>query len=151
MKLYRYLSKEELEQLLNMEYSMIGTENVNKPYYRYNSHRYKENVKYLHFYFDEKEISRIKKMSFHKKAEYYICEFEIPFYVIFSHIGVGYYANKKGEKKTDYVYEVALPTYKMRPKFLKSFRSLTEEKKHELFLRKNKQENNIEQEVEPNY
>ena len=122
MKLYRYLSKEELENLLAGKIEQIGHFYEAKNYKRVNTHKYKKGIKYLHFYFDEKEISRIKDADFHKSANYYICEFEIPFYVIFPHIGVGRYDGVGYEVPLDSVFEVALPAQKMKVKYLKDYK-----------------------------
>ena len=95
MKLYRYLSKEELEKIQAGEIEKIGFfYNDRQKFKRVNSHRYKKDVKYLHFYFDKKEISRIKSASFKSRDICYVCEFNIPFYVILPYIGIGVYESK---------------------------------------------------------
>ncbi len=122
MKLYRYLSEEELEHIKANEIDKIGSVyNDKKSYKRINTHNYKKDVKYLHFYFDKREISRIEKLGFQGSKICYICEFEIPFYVIFSHIGTGRYDCQGYAVPYETVYEVALPAKKMKSKYLKSF------------------------------
>lgn len=122
MKLYRYLSEQELFHILANENDDIGGffYGINRPR-RINSHEYKKNVKYLHFYFDKKEIERIVKLKYHSDSVCYICEFEIPFYVIFPYIGYGRYDSCGYNNPYDTVYEVAFPSKKMKRKYLISY------------------------------
>lgn len=122
MKLYRYLPKEELDNLTSGNIDKIGHFYSVEDYKRVNNHKYKKGVKYLHFYFAEKEISRINHFSFHQADSYYVCEFEIPFYVIFPHIGIGIYDGRGYDNPLDLVYEVALPTEKMKTKYLRNYK-----------------------------
>jgi len=151
MKLYRYLSLDELTAIINRNLSQVGSVNLISKYSdRNNNHKYLDDVRYLHFYFAEKEIQRITTASFlDKKTKYYVCEFEIPFYHIFNNIGLGYYASKKENKYADYVFEVALPIYKMRTRYLKRFKEYSniKEQKWIDFDYSNREEflNNVEQ------
>lgn len=118
MKLYRYLTEEELENIKANELDKIGFIYDDKKYKKVNTHRYKSGIKYLHFYFDKKEISRIDSLGFKGDSECYVCEFEIPFYVIFPYIGIGKYDGHGYKYLTDMIYEVALPSNKMKQKYL---------------------------------
>lgn len=121
MKLYRYLSERELEFIKANDVHKIGSVYNDKKYKDVNSHKYKNDVKYLHFYFSEKEISRVKSLGFQGNNICYVCEFEIPFYVIFPYIGVGKYSGHGYKSYLDTVYEVALPAQKMKAKYLKKY------------------------------
>jgi len=119
MKLYRYLSEDELKKLLANDLDNIGSFYDDKEQYeRVNTHNYKKGVKYLHFYFDKKEISRIEYLNFKRNSVYYYCEFNIPFYVIFRYIGIGRYDGRGYQNPLDSVYEVAMPANKMKRKYL---------------------------------
>lgn len=119
MKLYRYLSEEELEKIQAGEIEKIGFfYNDRKKFKRVNNHRYKQNIKYLHFYFDKKEISRIKFARFKGGDVCYVCEFNIPFYVILPYIGIGIYESSGYDVPFERVFEVALPARKMKQKYL---------------------------------
>jgi len=121
MKLYRYLSEEELNYIKANEIDKIGSIYNDPEYKRVSTHKYKQDVKYIHFYFSEKEISRIRSLGFQGRNVCYVCEFEIPFYVIFPYIGIGKYDGHGYKTYLDTVYEVALPAKKMKAKYLKSY------------------------------
>lgn len=122
MKLYRYLTEQELKHIIANETDMIGSVYSDKENYkRVNSHNYKKDVKYLHFYFAKKEISRINRLGFKGSSVCYVCEFEIPFYVIFPYIGIGKYDGYSYDNPLDKVYEVALPAKKMKQKYLVNY------------------------------
>ena len=121
MKLYRYLSEQELNFILTGELDKIGSFYNRNDYKRVSNHKYKKDTKYLHFYFDKKEISRISHLGFQAGNVCYVGEFEIPFYLIFSHIGVGKYDGHGFDLPYDEVYEVALPAKLMKTKYLVSY------------------------------
>jgi len=121
MKLYRYLTEEELNDIKANNIENIGSFYNSKNYKKINTHHYKKDVRYLHFYFDKKEIARIDSLGFKGSSVCYICEFEIPFYVIFKYIGIGYYESHGYQIDTDSVFEVALPVKKFKQKYLTSY------------------------------
>ena len=120
MKLYRYLSEKELQHIMTNEIDKIGSFYDSNEYKDINTHKYKKGVKYLHFYFDKKEISKVRSLALQGRSVCYICEFEIPFYKIFNHIGIGKYYGNGYNGTNDKVYEVALPAHKMKREYLTS-------------------------------
>jgi len=113
------MSEDELKHMLAGEIDKIGFFYNDKKYFRsVNNHNYKKDTKYLHFYFDKKEIERVKLLKLKGNAVCYVGEFEMPFYVIFPYIGVGKYETRGYTVPHDSVYEVALPAIKFKPKYL---------------------------------
>lgn len=89
MKVYRYLSEEELAHILKNETDKIGAE-YNNSKLTCNNHRYRQGVKYLHF-FKHKDSIKYLKMQMKFIRPYYICEFNIPLRVLAKGVGKGYY------------------------------------------------------------
>ena len=89
MKVYRYLSEEELAHILKNETDKIGAE-YNNSKLTCNNHRYRQGVKYLHF-FKHKVSIKYLKMQMKFISPYYICEFNIPLRVLAKGVGKGYY------------------------------------------------------------
>ena len=122
MKLVRYLSENELMAFKNGDISNIGCEYVDrKSFKRVNSHKYKKGVKYLHFFFNMKNIKLVRLANFLKQDNYYICEFDIPLLVILPYIGKGRYEDSGYKYDSAEVYEVALPAKKMKLEYLISY------------------------------
>ena len=49
MKVYRYLTEEELDDIQSDNVENIGSEYNNVDYKRVNTHKYRDGIKYLHF------------------------------------------------------------------------------------------------------
>ena len=122
MKVYRYLSEEELKFIQSGEVDKIGSFYVNdENFKRINTHKYKKGVKYLHFFFKKEDIKRVQNLDFRKMSNYYICEFNIPFLALLPYIGKGHYDSRGYKTDLDSVYEIAMPATKMKQKYLKSY------------------------------
>jgi len=120
MKVYRYLSEYELKYIQSDDVDNIGSTYNDDVYKRINTHRYKEGVKYLHFYKNKEDISYIKKCDYLPSGRYYICEFDIPFYILFTGYGKGFYGSFG---KIDYTAtEYKVPSHLMKSKYLKSYK-----------------------------
>ena len=110
MKVYRYISEEELMNIYNGQVDELGNEFNRKDYKRQNNHRYKPNTKYLHFFKDKSSIELIRREVLHKDKDgvYYFCSFDIPATILFKYGGKGHY---DGSYKVPYrtVREYAIP------------------------------------------
>ena len=71
----------------------------------------------MHFYFNKKNIKRIKAEKFLGASLFYVCEFNVPLYVILPHIGYGIYEGRGYITPYDKIYEAAIPTSKMKTKY----------------------------------
>lgn len=136
MKVYRYLSQNELDSIISNNTSSIGGEYTqNEEYRRINNHRYKSGIKYLHFFKHKNDCQRVGFISDGKDVDFYIAEFNIPTIILIRYIGYGKYDNR-GYGDIEKVLEFAIPASKFKSKYLRSYvrdevhhRSL-EENKH---------------------
>lgn len=119
MKVYRYLSENELNYIQSDDVDNIGSTYNDGAFKRVNTHKYREGVKYLHFYKNKEDIRHVQSSDFLPSGKYYICEFDIPFYILMFGYGQGYYG-KYG--RCDYsVTEFKIPSSLMKSKYLKNF------------------------------
>ena len=132
MKVYRYLRKQELDAILKNNISDIGQEYINDNYKEINSHHYRKNVKYLHFFKNIEDIEKLKKEDFVQPDEYYICEFNIPLYILLPGIGSGYYIGHGFDLPNDTALEFKIPAHKLKSSFLKSYTLDKESKGYEI-------------------
>ena len=122
MKVYRYLSQPELDAILSNDTSSIGKDyERNDDYKRINSHRYKQGIKYLHFFKNKDDCRRIKSLHEGKPVEFYFAEFDIPFTVLIPHIGYGRYDARGYRVDIETVTEFAIPVSKFKPKYLTGY------------------------------
>ena len=94
MKVYRYLSEEELNLIKQGNVQGLGREFDKKDYKRQNNHRYKSGVKYMHFYKNKESIEHIRREYFQllmQGHKFYFCSFDIPGVVLIKHRGKGHY------------------------------------------------------------
>lgn len=91
MKVYRFLSEIELKNILLGNISELGSVYNNNDYGISNSHKYKNDIKYLHFFKQLKSIKYISSLYKHDKGKFYICEFNIPLSTLLKYRGKGYY------------------------------------------------------------
>ncbi len=122
MKVYRYLSQNELNSILENNISAIGCKySPNEEYKRINNHKYKTDVKYLHFFKHKKDCDRVKFISKGKDIEFYIVEFNIPITTLIQHIGCGYYNAHGYNVNLEKAIEFAIPTSKFKSEYLLSY------------------------------
>ena len=123
MKVYRLLSEEELNLLLNGQGSSLGNY-FNDEYS--NTHRYKSGEKYLHFFFRKQDCEYIKEIqdNLGDVEEKYIAEFKIPLSKIIGHIGRGFYHSKYTGLVYDTCYEIAIPMSIFNPNWLVKYDKL---------------------------
>lgn len=106
MKVYRYLGARELGEILAGNNNEIGSFFSRKVFRWSNSHRYKKDVKYLHFFQKKEDIEKIKMLRQKIDADFYVCEFDIPKKMMKK--GIGRYNNARGyehyvEKAVEYI------------------------------------------------
>lgn len=106
MKVYRYLGARELREILTGNTKTIG-KTFSREFFRHsNSHRYKDGVRYLHFFQNKKDIEKIKFIHHKASGQFYVCMFDIPKKLMKK--GVGKYYNQRGyepfvEKAKEYI------------------------------------------------
>ena len=122
MKVYRYLSQNELDAFLSKDISSIGTEyHKNDGYQRVNNHRYKKGVKYLHFFKHKEDCRRIRTLHEEKRVEFYVAEFDIPITILALHMGSGRYDASGYATDIESVQEFAIPASKIKSRYLLSY------------------------------
>ena len=119
MKVYRYLSDEELKHILKNENNQIGASYSSK--LACNNHKYRSGVKYLHFFKHKDSIKYLKsQMKFIRP--YYICEFKIPLKVLSKGVGKGYYDVGGMDYITISQREFIVPANEMKKEWLVSYK-----------------------------
>lgn len=119
MKVYRYLSEDELNNIINGNVGCIGA------YFKrdtpVNTHQYMEDEKYLHFFKYKQSMDEIRSLYRSYKKPFYFCEFEVPKLVLFFAAGKGYYLNHGYKDFENAVKEYAVRVVNFKPSWLKSF------------------------------
>ncbi len=123
MKVYRYLGARELGEILAGNTNTIGKTFSRKFFRHSNSHRYKDGVRYLHFFQNKKDIEKIKLEHHDACGKFYVCMFDIPKKLMKK--GIGRYANQRGyehfiEKAKEYI----LPAKDLNCTFLCSYQEI---------------------------
>ena len=119
MKVYRYATKREIDNILNGKLDKIG-HTFSKS--KCNTHNYRNKIKYLHFFKKVDSIDKIKSLRKGSKDQYYICEYDIPMLVLMIGRGVGYYSPKgyKHGNATKHV-EYIVPISNFKIEWLKNY------------------------------
>lgn len=122
MKVFRYMTQAELNNILLGNYEKIGSCIVRDKNFISNTHKYQKGVKYLHFFKNRKNIERIKEYYRSRTCDCYICEFNIPLSKLIFHSGLGYYNEGKGyDMYITSVVEFALPVEDFDKSYLVSY------------------------------
>lgn len=121
MKVYRYLEKKELENILADNLEDIGSEYINEKFKDVNTHRYKKGIKYLHFFRHKEDIEYLIKSNFLPSGEYYICEFNIPAIYLITGFGRGLYEGSGYDTPNHIAHEFKLPAKLLQKDFLISY------------------------------
>lgn len=121
MIVYRYLSDRELHNIQSGNLKDIGA------YYRnekvgYNSHNYREDEKYIHFFKDKNSMEHIKSLYSDYSGDFYFCTFDIPVVKLLLHSGMGCYDGHGYDTECDYEREFALPVSQFKSKWLKDYK-----------------------------
>lgn len=102
MKVYRYLSETELNNILSGKTEELGNffthkRIIQKKYgSKVNNHSYNPKEKYLHFFKNLSDIEHIRQERRFYEENYYFAEFEVPALVLFFAAGRGYYNTLHG-------------------------------------------------------
>lgn len=122
MKVYRFLCKQELCQILNGDIKQTG--HVFNGTVFPNNHKYKHNEKYLHFFKNLKDLKYIQRACGGLYGGY-LCKFDIPLHVLLPRTGKGYYrmisSGYDDFGDTEIVKEYAVESKKMETKYLVDF------------------------------
>lgn len=128
MKVYRYLSEKELNNILQGNTGQIGGFYANKRFNimgnktKVNNHRYNPKERYLHFYKNISDIEHIRNELKLFEGNFYFAEFEVPALVLFFAAGKGYYNTMHGY---DYFFEsikeYAVKVKNFNPNWLMSY------------------------------
>ena len=102
---YRFSTSEEVEAFENNELPSLG-ETWERNKYR-NSHKYKDDEKYLHFFETPDIPPRIFKSLPGEKS--YLCSFEIDKSILLKNKGSGYYPPQGYEESATTITEYAIP------------------------------------------
>lgn len=108
---YRFSSQEEVNAFENKDLSSLG-ENWERNKFR-NSHKYKDDEKYLHFFETPDIPSRIIGALPGEKT--HICSFEIEKSLLIKYRGNGYYPPRGYEENATIIQEYALPISEIDP------------------------------------
>ncbi len=137
MLVYRYLSENELNNIKAGKVENIG-KIMNTEYIRQNklnTHHYRADTKYLHFFRNKDDIRLIKPEYYGIKCPFYYCTFDIPRAVLFFARGYGRYIPSGYDVDYYTVREYAIPTTAFDPKWLVSAKLDKDKDKHFEFMR----------------
>lgn len=113
MKIYRYVTQEELDMMKEKSPELGKTYGNDQ----LNDFRYKEGVKYLHFFKKKKSIKYIKELYKGKNNTFYVCTFNVPFSTLMFHSACGYYYDRE-KKDCTHVKEYAIYAKKFQPEWI---------------------------------
>lgn len=120
MLVYRFLSEKELYKILNGDVKNLGHKFIRK---KCNTHKYNPNKKYIHFFKSKNGIVKIQQMLDKKDEEKkYICEFEIPMFVLLRGKGFGYYSPSGYDVDCTKLVEFRVSTDLFKTEWLKSYK-----------------------------
>lgn len=118
MKVYRIANRIEIDNFLeNKSFKGIGS-TFNETC-KNNSHHYKRNTFYMHF-FD----SKADTFYFNSPLKRFLCTYDIPDEVTQGHLGIGKYISKYDSSKEVYVLEYAIPSKFIKLEYLESIEVL---------------------------
>ena len=120
MVVYRYLSKRELDAFVEGDMESVGAEYYESEKRFSNTHKYKEGVKYLHFFQSLGDLKHIAKVRDQNK-EHFVAQFDIPIMTLIRCAGKGYYETSGYDVSFESVREYAIPVEDIRPSFLDGY------------------------------
>ena len=120
MEVYRYLHQSELNNILNGNTDKLGREFDKPGKERKNTHKYKEGVKYIHF-FKSKSSMLMTSYLYHKlDGNFFFCTFDIPLRVLAFNGGKGFYPARGFDNITE-LKEYAVSVEQFKPEWLKEY------------------------------
>lgn len=145
MRVYRYLSHEELKNILRGNVDNIGSYFSNGKQ-KANTHHYNANERYIHFYKSAADMQDIRSIYRSYDNDFYFCSFEIPISLLFACKGKGFYPAHGFEEDVCTLTEYAVPVSSFKSEWLSGFihdneRSLiiSNEKYASMFMQKKNQ------------
>ena len=131
MKVYRFLSENELKKYFTGQTHKVGhcyeRKNINSP----NTFDYKENTRYVHFFRKLKDIKLIKQEHLNQgripqNQRYFIACFDIPLKLLIASIGSGVYQDSSAsgyeECPKHRAIEFAIESSKLKAEYLLYFK-----------------------------
>lgn len=122
MRVYRYLTEDELYNILNDKIENLG----GKYYGMNNSFAYKRDCRYIHFFkylSDVEYIRDLKRWRIEQGdydiTDFFVCEFEIPASILLFSSGEGIYKQTEDKLEGKRVKEFAVKVNKFKSKWLK--------------------------------
>ncbi|MBQ7452693.1 MAG: hypothetical protein IJS68_00285 [Clostridia bacterium] len=131
MKIYRVVYYKELDDILGKKTNTLGNFFLET---RSNTHKYKRETKYIHFFLNKKASENIKyilKCNQRNLDDYYVCTFSVPIIDLISSVGKGYYYSNDALKNRGYDFqmetriEFAIDANKFKPEWLIKYEPLT--------------------------
>jgi len=116
MRVYRCLDENEFKHIVQGDTENIGSFFAKQ---KSNTHRYKDKVRYLHFFRNINDFQHIQNIK--DSTKMYLCEFDIPLKILFTHFGVGYYVASGYDCDYNSIYEFAIPSKLFNSSFLRSY------------------------------
>ena len=143
MIVYRYLCKEEYDNIMNLKFDKVGS--VYAQTGVSNSFHYKRDRRYLHFFKNPDDMEIMQNFYLKDGKDYYFCSFDIPMLKLIQRMGRGYYTARGYDLDYESKREFAIPVDEFNPKWIRDV--ILDEKKHEINQRFNdkKQSENIEE------
>jgi len=128
MKVYRYLSENELNTMLENQVDKLGRSFCRS---RSNTHKYKKGERYIHFFKNFKSLSNMRRLRSSYNEVYYYCEFDIPMLILMAGRGLGYYNSSYRWGVKEKCIEYIVPSKYFKKSWLVSY------------IKENKTEDNI--------
>ena len=122
MKVYRYLTQEELDYITSGRLDKIGREYSIATFHEINTHKYKDGIKYLHFFWNKENIKLAQDLHKYDSQTYYICTFNIPTHLLLRFRGKGFYESSGYDIDREVAVEFAIPIKNFKPEYLISYR-----------------------------
>lgn len=120
MRVYRYLSHEELKNILRNNVENIGSYFSNgKP--KANTHHYNPNERYIHFYKSAADMQDIRAIYRNYDNDFYFCSFEIPNSILFIRKGKGFYPAHGFQEDVCTLTEYAIPVSIFKSEWISGF------------------------------
>lgn len=120
MRVYRYLSHEELKNILRNNVDNIGSYFSNgKP--KANTHHYNSSERYIHFYKNAESMQDIRSIYRSYDNDFYFCSFEIPNSILFIYKGKGYYPAHGFQEDVCTLTEYAIPVSIFKSEWISGF------------------------------
>ena len=118
MLVYRYLEKQELDNIISRNISKVGKEYQKFDGKLSNNFKYEENVSYIHFFAEKPSMEYIRRIKFDKNGQFYFCVFDVPKEDLI--LGLGTY-HSNDMKQTVQVKEYIFDTKKLKKEYLVGF------------------------------